>query len=378
VEWLDVTGGFDTGPGWTYLHNEMIRSGYAWVGVSAQRAGIDGGTGPVGSSLALKSVDPSRYGSLVHPGDDYSYDVFSQAGAAVWFESTTLLGGLEPQRVLAIGRSEAAARLSTYVNAIAPMVEIFNGYLVHGRGARGAPVATEPRTSVRAPSPTFIREDLSVPVFIFVTETDLVDETLGYARSRQPDSRMVRTWEVAGTAHGDAYLVGIGHADDGSGVADALLFAAMLSPPRSVYGGTVTCEAPINAGPHPYVVRAALDWLNRWVRKGEAPPESRRLELDEPAGSYLLDEKGIARGGVRTPHVDAPVARLSGLGQRSGSWCRLFGTTVPLGAAAPLGDPATFLQEWSDAVDGAVDEGVVLSDDARRLKEAAAASILRE
>ena len=44
------------------MHDELIREGYVWVGVSAQAVGLN----------ALKVApmgDPGRYGSLVHPGD---------------------------------------------------------------------------------------------------------------------------------------------------------------------------------------------------------------------------------------------------------------------------------------------------------------------
>jgi hypothetical protein len=36
VEWLNVTGGADASPDWIHMHNELIREGYAWVGVSAR------------------------------------------------------------------------------------------------------------------------------------------------------------------------------------------------------------------------------------------------------------------------------------------------------------------------------------------------------
>ena len=94
VEWLNVTGGLDDAPDWVLTHNELIRDGFAWVGVSAQAVGVN----------ALKSSDPARYGSLSHPGDSYSYDIFSQAGQAVWDNSAQLLGGLTPRHVIAIGR----------------------------------------------------------------------------------------------------------------------------------------------------------------------------------------------------------------------------------------------------------------------------------
>ena len=39
VEWLNVTGGADASPDWIHTHDELIRRGYAWVGVSAQAVG---------------------------------------------------------------------------------------------------------------------------------------------------------------------------------------------------------------------------------------------------------------------------------------------------------------------------------------------------
>ena len=39
VEWLNVSGGADASPDWMHTHVELIRRGYAWVGVSAQAVG---------------------------------------------------------------------------------------------------------------------------------------------------------------------------------------------------------------------------------------------------------------------------------------------------------------------------------------------------
>lgn len=91
VEWLNVSGGLDAAPDYTYLHDEIVRQGYAWVGVSAQRIGINGGTVAVGIPLAEKfgagkgiaTLDPERYGTLNIPGDAYSYDIFTQVGRAL-------------------------------------------------------------------------------------------------------------------------------------------------------------------------------------------------------------------------------------------------------------------------------------------------------
>jgi hypothetical protein len=366
VEWLNVSGGLDASPDWTYAHVQLIRSGAAWVGVSAQQVGIVGGGNALGAALALKNADPERYAALSHPGDDYSYDMYSQAGSAVWAESAKLLGPLEPERVLAIGESQSAFRLSTYVNAVAPTAGVYNGYLIHSRGAVGAALAA----GVQMPDPTLVRTDLDVPVLTFSSETDLVGDRLGYGRARQPDTDVFRSWEVPGTAHADAYNLGIGDGDDGSGAGDAALFAAMQNPPDSLYGGVITCSTGINAGPHTYVLRSAVNALDQWVRTGEAPPSKPQVELAAD-GSIVRDAQGLALGGIRTPQVDVPIATLSGVGQTGSSFCGLFGTTVPFTTEQLQAAQSTheqFVTAWTEALDAAVGTGAVQTADADNLR----------
>ena len=69
VEWFNVSGGLDAAPDWLQTHTELVREGYAWVGVSAQFAGVEGGGA---FDLPLKGVDSERDGSLSHPGDSFS------------------------------------------------------------------------------------------------------------------------------------------------------------------------------------------------------------------------------------------------------------------------------------------------------------------
>jgi hypothetical protein len=203
VEWLNVSGGLDAAPDWIFAHTHIMREGFVWVGVSAQRVGIEGGGG-LGLNLALKVLNPARYGVLVHPGDTFSYDMYSQVAQALRAsEGVRPLGPLTAERVIAIGESQSAFRLTTYVNAIHPLAGVYDGFLVHSRGGGGAPLSQTPEPSVQAPTPTFVREDIDVPVLTFQTETDLLG--LGSLAARQRDGRMIRLWEVAGTAHGDAF-----------------------------------------------------------------------------------------------------------------------------------------------------------------------------
>ncbi len=370
VEWLNVSGGLDASPDWSYAHDEIVRSGSAWIGVSAQRAGIEGGGNPLGAALALKNADPQRYSVLDHPGDEFSYDIFSQAGAAVWSAPDRVLGGLQPEMVLAVGESQSAFRLTTYVDAIAPIADIYDGYLVHSRAASGAPLSD----TVEAPDPTSSRTDLEVPVLVLSSETDLVGDRLGYGRARQPDSDWFAGWEMAGTAHADAYNLGIADTDDGSGKGDDELFAAMGDPPSSVYFDVISCDRPINTGPHTYVARAALASLATWARTGVAPPAMPQLDLDDGGDDLVRDEDGIATGGIRSPQVDVPIATLSGLGQPDGTFCALFGTTDAFGAeqlADRYPDHGAFVSEWNRAVDAMVTAGALLDADATELRRVA-------
>ncbi len=91
VEWLNVSGGIDADPDWTSLREEIVRAGDVWVGVSAQRIGVEGGpvlvkvSGP-GTDAAgkgLKAIDPARYGTLSHPGDGFAFDIYTQVARAV-------------------------------------------------------------------------------------------------------------------------------------------------------------------------------------------------------------------------------------------------------------------------------------------------------
>ncbi len=48
VEWLNVSGGIDAPAVWFMAHREIVREGYAYVAVSAQLVGVEGGASLVG------------------------------------------------------------------------------------------------------------------------------------------------------------------------------------------------------------------------------------------------------------------------------------------------------------------------------------------
>ncbi|NED66861.1 hypothetical protein G3I15_38625, partial [Streptomyces sp. SID10244] len=97
VEWLNVSSGSDAAPEYTYLAEELVRGGYAWVGVSAQYTGVMGGSGSVdglgeSTTATLAAKDPERYSGLHHPGDAYSYDLFGAVGRSLQLPSAAGAG----------------------------------------------------------------------------------------------------------------------------------------------------------------------------------------------------------------------------------------------------------------------------------------------
>lgn len=313
VEWLNVSAGRDADSDFGFLYPELMQSGYAYVGVSAQSTGVEGG-GPAlqipgvpdVSLMPLKKWDPERYGSLSHPGDEYSYGIFTKVGQ--YFKgsgASGLLGGAKPQHLIAAGESQSAGRMVTYVNAVAPIAGPYDGYLIHSRFQSGAALAA----GVELPKTTTIRTDLKVPVFQFETETDVIR---GFAPARQPDTDHIVTWEVAGTAHADQSTLDWGVSSAGVWYSGAGTDFEQL------------CGGPLNTGQQSDVLRAAVDALRGWVTKGTKPPASPQLEINQ--GAYVVDDLGIARGGIRTPSVDAPISVQAGTPREGASvFCSLFG-----------------------------------------------------
>ncbi len=373
VEWLNVSGGVDSAPDWIQGHVELVRQGAAWVGVSAQIVGVEGGTPLAGVvSLPLKAVNPARYGSLHHPGDSFSYDIFSQAGQAVRTPSgANPLGDLAPKRVIAVGESQSAFRLVNYINAVHPVARVFDGFLVHSRGGLAFPLSEPPQPAIFAPANALIRTDVDVPVLVFQTESDVT--FLGSFAARQDDSRHVRLWEVAGTAHFDTYGLGFGMTDVGTSPEAA---AVQFGVTEAAFG-FIRCETPINSGPQHWVLNAAMNALIRWVRRGKAPRRAPRLDVDPgPPVRIEVDEHGNARGGIRTPWVDAPIATFTG--EQEGSLlCRLFGSTTPFDAAklaALYPTRRAFRAAHARALRRAVRKGWILRPDAKLIRRWAASA----
>jgi hypothetical protein len=354
VEWMNETAG-ESAPDWDYLNPALMAAGDAYVAVSAQSLGVEGGTpllGPVagGSGGGLVRDEPARYGSLHHPGDQYALDIFDQVGRGLRSGSSDVLGPLQPRHLVAVGESQSAFFLTTFADALEPHGHTFDGVFIHSRGGSGASLGGGFTPTTKGAAGLRIRTDLGVPVFMFETQTDLIE--LGYAAAQQPDTRDIRTWEVAGTSHADSYLIG------------------------SLASSVLGCTTPVNAGPQHVVVQAAFADFVRWVVHGDPPPSPGPFDLrhGQPA-SLVLDAHGNVVGGVRTPAVDVPVSTLSGAGPAGASVvCSLFGSTIafdPQELSALYGTRAHYLAEYTADLDRAIAHRYILAGDRAMLLEEA-------
>ncbi len=383
VEWLNVTSGQDTPADWMLAHREIIRSGYAYVAVSAQKVGVEGGATVSGlGGVPLKKLDPGRYGSLSHPGDAYAFDIFSQAGAALKAKrNAAMFGALRPRRFIAMGESQSAGYLTTYINAVDSMARVFDGFLVHSRFGSSAPLngAGSSNSEGLVPRHVKFRSDLRVPLLSLITETDLLGGRMpGYHASRRPDHRTLRVWEVAGTAHADSYLFG-GNAID-NGFRSSAELAAIYRPTSTSLAGS--SSKPFNPGMvHHYVLQAAIARLDGWVRTGRAPTSTRPLTLSAGGTQgqlpqLALDSNGLALGGVRSPWVDAPTIRLSGNGDPKSFIGMLAGSGEPFDKATLArlypGGKADYLRKFEGVLSNAINAGHVLAADRQEILEIAA------
>jgi hypothetical protein len=223
------------------------------------------------------------------------------------------------------------------------------------------------------------RPDLRVPLLTIITETDLFGRVpLGYYFARQPDNEWLRVWEIPGAAHADNYTIQVAAIDSGS--TPLYDIVAAYAPTNTLMGQQL--GHLINFAPqHHYVAQAALAALNNWVRTGESAPAAAPIkvrEMDHP--QPLLDANGLAEGGVRTPWVDVPIARTSGVSTEQSIMSSLFGSGEPYDPATLRrlypGGATEYLERFTTALDTAIRAGFIVAADRTEILQLAAATFV--
>lgn len=336
LEWENVTAGYDLDFMWSSQRRYFVDEGYAWVGISAQRVGVD----------ALREWSPKRYGSLdVTAGDAIkddalSYDIFAQAARALrQRDGADPMGGLRFDVLIGEGASQSAGRLVPFYNLAqphyVPVIDVL--FLAIGGG------------------PT--RTDSPIPVFRMLTETDVL---FSIARNRepQPDTDLHRLWEVAGTSH--------------SGWIGFLERQAVYERDHGRPLPIPPCDEPTYSRiPAEKVYASVHHHLVEWARHGTPPPQAPLLTRE--GDGVARDAHGNAQGGIQL--AEHAVATALNSGANTGDrFCRLYGMHQPFDEATLESLYPThreYVEKVSEATWANAAAGHVLERDAAATEERA-------
>ncbi len=350
VEMLNPSNLFDLNIGWAVAHRQLLRSGDAWIGITAK---------PV-SVVALKNFDPTRYASLSFanplPLDDprncttvaadssrttengLVWDIYSQVGA--WIRSNDRSNPLTyrhgndrrghrksaVQQVYGFGYSQTGGFMYDYINAVQPLVvksdgkPMYDGYIVAVAGGAFAglyPInQCTPAPPVGDPRRQF--KDVGVPIIHVMSQSDYL---IGIA-ARRPDSDVFpdqfRHYEMAGAGHAtpDELYYSAAPAD--------IIKAGRAVPPLACN------EGPRSRFPSSIFFDAIFQNLDRWVTHGVAPPHADPILVQ--GGAAVLDQFGNVTGGLRSPFLDVPTSTWFG-SSTGASFCFIAGHETPFDAA---------------------------------------------
>lgn len=340
VEGLNPSTPVDLPIMWAHSYRQFIADGHVWVGVTVKPYTL----------RALRRFDAARYGELAmaHPPGGPScaetdinrwsqpttpdeetglaWDILSQVGALL--KSADAANPLlQPaERLYMTGQSQTAGYARTWASVFARHVQapdggpLYDGFLYSGSPPWqvplhqcGAGFADEDPRSLTAPA--------GVPVIELFAEGDIGTNIV----SRRADSDMApdlyRRYEVAGASHVDQW-----ETRSFAGVADVLRATGQQAEPPLVCqpAGVLDTDFPARLA-----INAAWRHLDAWVQTGSVAPHAEPLQLHTPASTpfdpetaFVTDAAGNARGGVRSPQVDIPVARY--VGAKTGAFSCMF------------------------------------------------------
>lgn len=329
IEWWNSTSGFDVSPVWDTSAEYFVREGFAYLGVTNSTTSlgflVDGCEPPGG-------FDPTcgeRYSDLEMSENGQAFEMVSQIANSLRSPATSPFP-YQVERIYHAGQSQQGGSIVTYASAFhGPWND---GYFVQAassaRRINYGPICGEPGvdpypdcTPALEGAERRVREDLPVPVYRVMTETDVVGVLSG--GSRQSDSGEFRYYETAGTSHITVWK-GVQPFNLGLFLDDFC-----VEPPNGISDGPIFGRALYNA---------MWDNMEQHVRAGTPPPSGALIE--EVGGEIARDQYENALGGIRLPQMDHPIATyrpnnvptdffLTLVGPLAELFCRLLGSVEP-------------------------------------------------
>jgi len=273
----------------------VLLRGHVQVDIAAQQGNVNN---------SIKPFNPERYASLSIASGAQTSHIVAQVGLLL--KSNLSNGPLHPlavRRLILQGTSQSSGVLRTYQSQQHTAVNMPDGAaIVDGYLA----VSTLGGTQMMV---------VDVPTVQMPTQTEVNSGAAAGNTYRRPDSdepeNRFRLYETAGMPHAN-----------GRDTAQP------------------DCSLPVSDFPWGAMVAMGLNHLVQWVDNGVVPPRAPYIEVDndlENDGSRLaLDANGNAKGGVRNPYVDVPVAVYGVPNSGSGAsafLCSIAGWRIPYNEA---------------------------------------------
>jgi len=305
-EVLNATANYDGAPHWDLTWRTIIDDGAAWVGVTYSDTsatfmrdiwGTDASPAPAGS----QPRDNSRYANLSIPSRALTWDILTQAAAALRGTAapSNPMAGYDIQAVIMVGYSQSAGFVNTYGNSFYPQnlegsgEELVNGFIVAAGGANARTL--DGTGGLRPIDDARNKERAAAKSIRFTTESDIKSARARQTMSEKPN---LRTYEVAGATHVDYHLeVEGGHVS------------------RYQFGvggdGSTGCDLPLNRARTGVALGAVQHRLGQWIINDVLPPGDFFIEttgsIPDNAYDWARDADGHVIGGVRLPKVEVPL-----------------------------------------------------------------------
>jgi hypothetical protein len=366
LEPFNTSGGGELDAIWSSLAPLIIDEGDAWIGVTVRAS----------QTQRLQTFDAARYAGVALTNNDHGWDVLRSVGTLVKLnDEQSPLADYDVGHLYMAGYSQSAVDAATFAGAFNPTTRLGDGSSVYDGYFLGSHSANlSPLTSGTSIIPKFEREPLppvDVPVIDFESQSDAegfaVDVPTAIARDAGLAGADTATGDTIPYVNSGGISVRQPNTDDDD---DHLYLIEVAGAPHGSGNGG-DCPAG-SSFPTSYFTRAAAALLVAWAEDGVTPPDAPRLELavEDDVSVAATDEIGNAKGGVRSPYVDVPLARYEV--HQPGTSCRSVGVETPLPKDELVRryvDVVGYMAEFTKSLDDTIDAGYLLELDRQRILE---------
>ncbi|MGV0806528.1 alpha/beta hydrolase domain-containing protein [Mycolicibacterium setense] len=347
VEPFNTSFGVDRDELWARAGGLLQTEGDAWVGITGRAMG----------AAELRRLDLVRYAQIDFPINDLGWDALCDLGFLIKSGGQgSPLGQLDVRRVYLAGYSQSAVDVATFAIAFTTTARlpdgsaIYDGYFPAAHAASCSAIGSG---DAWRPEMEYVSvRDVGVPVIEVQPQTDVEGffaeinsgtfVNPGSASVRRADSDHTRDryrlYELAGAPH-----------------------AARLDG----------CDGAGSSFPTSMFVRAALRLLFEWAEDALPPPRAARISVqsDGPVSVARVDRNGNPLGGVRSPHLDVPLARYEAHSS-PGPLCQLAGAETPLPTETLIAryrNANRYLDEFTAALEAAISARYILPADREQI-----------